>query len=114
MYLGVDYYPEQWGLELIDEDLSNVKELGCNIIRIADFVWDMFEPLEDQYDFSFFDQVIEKCRQYDLKVMMCVPTATMPRWLNLKYPEVMSNDQYGHRQPFGGRRGYCYNSDRYI
>ncbi|HQB31883.1 MAG TPA: beta-galactosidase [Erysipelotrichaceae bacterium] len=114
MYLGVDYYPEQWGLELIDEDLSNIKELGCNIIRIADFVWDMFEPLEDQYDFSFFDQVIEKCRQYDLKVMMCVPTATMPRWLNLKYPEVMSNDQYGHRQPFGGRRGYCYNSDRYI
>ena len=25
MYLGVDYYPEQWGLDLIDEDLKNIK-----------------------------------------------------------------------------------------
>ncbi len=114
MYLGVDYYPEQWGLDLIDEDLKNIKELGCNIIRIADFAWDVFEPEDKHYDFTFFDQVIEKCRQYDLKVMMCIPTATMPRWLNLKYPEIMAQDQYGHRQPFGGRRGYCYNSDIYL
>ncbi|MGI6509628.1 MAG: beta-galactosidase [Erysipelotrichaceae bacterium] len=114
MYLGVDYYPEQWGLDLIDEDLKNIKELGCNIIRVADFAWDVFEPVENHYDFTFFDQVIEKCKEYDLEVMMCVPTATMPRWLNLKYPEIMAEDQYGHRQPFGGRRGYCYNSDTYL
>ena len=62
----------------------------------------------------FFDQVIEKCKEYDLKVMMCVPTATMPRWLNLKYPEIMAKDEFGHSQPFGGRRGYCYNSDIYL
>ena len=114
MYLGVDYYPEQWGLELIDEDLKNIKELGCNIIRVADFAWDVFEPKENHYDFTFFDQVIEKCKEYDLKVMMCVPTATMPRWLNLKYPEIMAKDEFGHSQPFGGRRGYCYNSDIYL
>ena len=26
----------------------------------------------------------------------------------------MAEDQFGHRQPFGGRRGYCYNSDIYL
>ena len=36
-YLGVDYYPEQWGLELADEDLDNIVELGANLIRIGDF-----------------------------------------------------------------------------
>ncbi len=114
MYLGVDYYPEQWGWHLVDEDLKNIKELGCNIIRVADFAWVIFEPAENNYDFTFFDQVIEKCKEYDLKVMMCVPTATMPRWLNLKYPEIMAKDEFGHSQPFGGRRGYCYNSDIYL
>jgi beta-galactosidase len=43
MYLDVDYYSKQWGLELIDEDLKNIEELGYNIIRIADFAWDVFE-----------------------------------------------------------------------
>jgi len=113
MHLGVDYYPEQWGLEVLEEDLQNIKELGCTIIRVGDFAWDVFEPVEGEYHFELFDQVIEKAKGYGLKVMMCTPTATMPRWLNLKYPEIMAKDEYGNAQPYGGRRGYCYNSDTY-
>ncbi|MBR5341923.1 MAG: beta-galactosidase [Erysipelotrichaceae bacterium] len=113
-YLGVDYYPEQWGMDLVDEDLDNIKELGANLIRIADFAWDRFEPEEGKYDFSFFDEVIEKAKKHDLKVMMCVPTATMPSWLYHKYPEIMNVDERGYAQPFGARRGYCVNSDVYI
>ena len=58
-YLGVDYYPEQWGMELVDPDLENIVELGANLIRIGDFAWDRFEPEEGKYDFSFFDEVIK-------------------------------------------------------
>ena len=54
MYLGVDYYPEQWDAGLIDEDLDNIRELGCNIIRIGDFAWDIMEKAEGEFDFSFF------------------------------------------------------------
>ena len=79
-YLGVDYYPEQWGLQLADEDLDNIVELGANLIRIGDFAWDRFEPEEGKYDFSFFDEFIEKAKKRDLKIMMCIPTATMPAW----------------------------------
>ena len=113
MYLGVDYYPEHWSRDLIDEDLANIKELGCNIIRIGDFAWDVMEPQEGQYDFSLFDEVIKKAGELGIKTMMCTPTATMPRWLNLKYPEIMSEDEFGNKQPYGGRRGYCYNSEVY-
>ena len=114
MYLGVDWYPEQWGMELVDSDLDGICELGCSIVRIADFAWDVFEPREGEYDFAFFDEVIARVKKRGLKVMLCVPTATMPRWLNLKYPEIMAEDENGRRQSFGGRRGYCYNSPVYL
>ena len=113
-YLGVDYYPEQWGMELVDADLDDIVELGANLIRIADFAWDRFEPQDGVYDFSFFDEVIEKAKAHGLKVMMCVPTATMPSWLYCEHPEIMNEDERGYRQPYGARRGYCYNNDVYI
>ena len=113
-YLGVDYYPEQWGLEHADQDLDDIVALGANLVRIGDFAWDRFEPDEGKYDFSFFDAFIEKAKQRNLKIMMCVPTATMPAWLYYRYPDIMNENEYGYRQPFGARRGYCVNSDIYI
>ena len=113
-YLGVDYYPEQWGMEHVDEDLKDIKELGANLIRISDFCWDRFEPKDGEYDFSFFDEVIDKAKAHDLKVMMCVPTATMPAWLYQAHPEVMNVDEKGYAQPYGARRGCCYGNEYYI
>lgn len=43
MYLGVDYYPEHWDKSMIDEDLDNILELNCNVIRIGEFAWHMME-----------------------------------------------------------------------
>ena len=112
-YLGVDYYPEQWGMNLVDEDLDNIVELGANLIRIGDFAWDRFEPEDGCYDFAFFDEVIEKAKERDLHILMCVPGATIPSWLYRKHPEIMNEDERGYRQPFGARRGHCFNNDIY-
>ena len=35
MWLGVDYYPEQWHADMLEQDLDTIVELGCNVIRIA-------------------------------------------------------------------------------
>ena len=113
-YLGVDYYPEQWGIEHLRDDLKSIQELGCNVIRIADFAWDIFEPEEGRYDFAFFDEVLKTVKEYGLHVIMCIPTATMPVWLYERYPEIMNEDETGYRQPFGARRGYCFNSEVYM
>ena len=59
MWLGVDYYPEQWPAEMMDADMATIRELGCNVIRIAEFSWHLMEKTEGQYDFSFFDRVVE-------------------------------------------------------
>jgi hypothetical protein len=73
----VDYYPEQWDISMIDEDMDNIVELGCNVIRIAEFAWYIMEKPEGQYDFSFFDYVISKAKEKGLHVILGTPTATI-------------------------------------
>lgn len=111
MWRGVDYYPEQWDEALLEEDLENICELGCNVIRIAEFAWHLMEKTEGNYDFSFFDRVIEKAKAKGLKVIMGTPTATIPAWLVKKHPDILSEFEDGTVRAFGGRHVYCFNSD---
>lgn len=110
MWLGVDYYPEQWDIDILEDDLDTIVELGCNVIRIAEFSWHLMEKKEGQYDFSFFDNVIEKAKEKGLKVIMGTPTATIPAWLAKKEPSILSEFENGRKRTFGGRHVYCFNS----
>ncbi|ONI45599.1 beta-galactosidase [Candidatus Epulonipiscioides gigas] len=113
MYLGVDYYPEHWDIEKLEDDLKNIKNLGSNVIRIGEFSWHMMENQEGKYDFSYFDHVIEKAEKFKLQVIFGTPTATLPAWLAHKHPEVLSEFVDGTKREFGGRRQYCFNSPIY-
>ena len=110
MWLGVDYYPEQWDKELLEDDLDTIVELGCNVIRIAEFSWHLMEKKEGEYDFSFFDHVIERAKARGLHVIMGTPTATIPAWLAKKEPSVLSEFENGQKRTFGGRHVYCFHS----
>lgn len=110
MYLGVDYYPEQWDFEMIEQDLARMTKSNINCIRIAEFAWHLMEPNEGEFDFSFFKHVLDRAEHYGLKVMLGTPTATLPIWLVKKYPDVLSQDEYGVVRHFGGRRQPCHNS----
>lgn len=114
MYVGVDYYPEHWPANMIDEDLARMKEMGVNIIRIGEFAWHMMEKSSGEYDFSFFDHVTQKAKQYDMKIMFGTPTATFPAWLAKLHPSILSKNEDGTVRVFGGRRQYCYSSDFYL
>jgi beta-galactosidase len=35
VYFGVDYYPEHWDIEMMDEDMSSIRDMGSNIIRCS-------------------------------------------------------------------------------
>ncbi|KGX93975.1 beta-galactosidase [Pontibacillus halophilus JSM 076056 = DSM 19796] len=112
-YFGVDYYPEHWPEAVMEEDMEGIKQLGSNMVRIGEFAWHKMEPQEGQFDFSFFDGVIEQLEKKGLSVMFGTPTATFPAWLASKYPSILSKDEYGNERAFGGRRQYCFNSDVY-
>ncbi len=113
MYMGVDYYPEHWDIALIDEDISRMKAMGVNMVRIGEFAWHLMEPVEGQFDFTFFDAVIEKLKIEGIDVMFGTPTATFPAWLAKKHPSILSADEAGVPRVFGGRRQYCFNSAIY-
>jgi len=110
MWLGVDYYPEQWDPSMMDGDLDTIAELGCNIIRIAEFAWHRMEPEEGHFDFSFFDTVIAKAKARGIHVMLGTPTAAIPAWLAKKRPDILSEFEDGRKRTFGGRHVCCYNS----
>ena len=110
MWLGVDYYPEQWDASLLESDLDTIRELGCNVIRIGEFSWHMMEKREGEYDFSFFDNVIARAKARGLSVIMGTPTATIPAWLAKKEPSILSEFEDGRKRTFGGRHVYCFNS----
>jgi beta-galactosidase len=113
MYLGVDYYPEHWPKDMIEQDIEGIKGLGANIVRIGEFAWYLMEKEDGEFDFSFFDEVIERLKTQGIKVMFGTPTATFPAWLAKKYPSILSKDENGHTRVFGGRRQYCFNSKVY-
>ncbi len=110
MLLGVDYYPEQWDEALLEDDLDNIVELGCTVIRIAEFAWHLMEKREGEFDFSFFDRVIASAKRRGLRIIMGTPTATIPAWLAAKHPNILSRFENGNERTFGGRHIYCFNS----
>jgi beta-galactosidase len=113
MYIGVDYYPEQWPGEILDRDIERMIDMGVNIVRIGEFAWHIMEKAEGQFDFSFFDNVIAKLKEKGIKVVFGTPTATPPAWLIKKHPSILSKDEDLRARAFGGRRQYCFNSKIY-
>lgn len=113
MHLGVDYYPEYWPAEMMDEDLDGIAELGANMVRIGEFAWHLMEREEGKFDFSFYDKVLGKIKERGMAVMFGTPTATFPAWLAKKHPSILSKDENGVPRVYGGRRQYCFNSAEY-
>ncbi len=113
MLLGVDYYPEQWPDEMMDADFDRILELGCNVIRIGEFAWHRMEREEGKFDFSYFDNVINKAKEKGLNVIFGTPTATPPAWLIKKNPDILSQFEDGSVRNYGGRHVYCFNSSVY-
>ncbi|WP_347548716.1 beta-galactosidase [Pseudalkalibacillus hwajinpoensis] len=88
-----------------------MKEFGVNVVRIAEFGWQLMDPEEGKYDFSLYDEAIELLTANDIKVVLGIPTATPPAWMVQKYPDILPVDPNGTVISFGARRHYTVNSD---
>ena len=106
-YFGAAYYPESWPREEIDADLDRLQAHGMNTVRVAEFAWSTMEPREGVYDLSLFREVVDKCRERGIAVIMCTPSACPPSWMAHKYPEIFAVDNSGNRATHGHRRLTC-------
>ena len=50
--LGVCYYPEHWPQSMWQQDAEEMKQLGIEYVRLAEFAWCRLEPTEENYYLS--------------------------------------------------------------
>ncbi|MFC0268982.1 beta-galactosidase [Kushneria aurantia] len=101
---GVPHYPEHVDESYWARDAQRMVQCGFNVVRLGEFAWHLFEPVEGVYDFDLFDRAIEILAAHGLGIIMCTPTATPPRWLTEKYPQVLRVDSDGRRMHHGSRQ----------
>ncbi|RKD86264.1 beta-galactosidase [Halopiger aswanensis] len=113
MSIGVCYFPEHWPRERWETDAAQMADAGIEYVRLAEFSWSIIEPERGVFDFSWLDEAIEVLADHGLKVVLCTPTATPPKWLVDEHPEILQADRDGTSRHFGSRRHYCFNSPQY-
>lgn len=58
-------YPD---FKTIESELKLMKACGLNAIRL-DFLWDQIEPVRGEFDFNFYDRLVNLVRQYDIRIL---------------------------------------------
>ncbi|WP_424929775.1 beta-galactosidase [Amaricoccus tamworthensis] len=111
--LGTCYYPEHWSRDVWEDDARRMVEAGLTWVRIGEFAWSRLEPQPEQYDFSWLDDAIEVLGHAGLKVVLGTPTATPPRWMLDRHPDMLATDADGRPRRFGSRRHYCFSHEGY-
>ncbi|MDQ0321956.1 beta-galactosidase [Pararhizobium capsulatum DSM 1112] len=102
--VGTPHYPEHVDESYWDNDARRMAEAGFNVARLGEFAWHIFEPREGTFDFDLFDRAIEGLGHHGLKTILCAPTATPPRWLTVKHPEILRVDGNGRSMSHGSRQ----------
>ncbi len=111
--IGTCYYPEHWPREIWEQDAERMADLGLTWVRIGEFAWSRLEPQPGQYDFDWLDDAIRILGTAGLKVVLGTPTATPPRWMIDRYPDMLAVDKEGRPRKFGSRRHYCFSHEGY-
>ena len=112
---GGDYNPEQWldRPDILEKDLDMLEEAGCNVVSLGIFSWSTLEPEEGVFNFDWLENIINKLYERGISVILATPSASRPKWLADKYPEVLRVDGERKRALYGFRHNHCYTSPVY-
>ena len=111
--LGVCYYPEHWPEDMWISDAQSMYKNGIRWVRIAEFAWSRIEPEPKKFDWEWLDKAVDILGNAGLKIVMCTPTATPPRWLINQMPDMLAVDQNGQKRKFGSRKHYSFSHKGY-
>ncbi|WP_223233382.1 beta-galactosidase [Chitinophaga sp. CF418] len=100
---GIYYYPEHWNENQWERDIKKIASMGYEFVHLAEFAWFKMEPEPGKFEFTWLDKVISLCTKYNLKVLMCTPSATTPAWMRTNYTETFVMDGHYIRGEHGTR-----------
>ncbi|MBN1181598.1 MAG: beta-galactosidase [Bacteroidales bacterium] len=99
LYIGANYHPhDDKNTEKIKTDIELMKAAGFNVVRMGHLAWDSYEPAEGQFDFKWFDRVMDFMNDAGIKVILDIAIRPAPLWLHQKFPSIDIVDENGNVQ----------------
>ncbi len=98
LYVGANYHPhDDKNIDKIKTDIRLMKEAGLNVVRLGHLAWDSYEPADGQFDFAWFDEVMDLLNEADIQVILDIAIRPAPIWLHQKFPSIDVVDANGNR-----------------
>jgi beta-galactosidase len=110
---GGDYNPEQWPEEVWAEDMALMSRAGVTMVSAGIFSWAEVEPRPGEFDFGWFDRVMDNLAETGVAACLATMTASPPPWLAHCHPETLPQLADGTRHWPGARQAYCPSSPIY-
>jgi beta-galactosidase len=60
LFVGTCYQPVDRSPEEIRKDIALMRAAGFTLVRMGDLSWDAFEPSDDDFQFAWFDEILEQ------------------------------------------------------
>ena len=110
---GVDYYPDHWPRERWETDAAMMRDMGLDVVRLAEFSWFALEPEEGRFCFDWLEDAVSLLGKYGIRTILGTPTAAPPAWIICGNPDIQPVDADGHVRGFGGRHHDCHSNPAY-
>ncbi len=97
LYVGADYHPHDSNRETWQRDIRLMQAAGFRVVRMGHLAWDSYEPADGQFNFGWFDEVMDMMQAAGIKVVLDIAVRPAPLWLHHKYPSIDITDAHGNR-----------------
>jgi len=99
LYVGANYHPhDDKNIDKIKTDIKLMKAAGFTCVRLGHLAWDSYEPADGQFDFKWFDEVMDELDKAGIKVILDIAIRPAPIWLHKKFPSMDIVDANGDTQ----------------
>lgn len=99
LYVGANYHPhDDKSIDKVKTDIKLMKDAGFTCVRLGHLAWDSYEPADGQFDFKWFDEVMDELDKAGIKVILDIAIRPAPIWLHKKFPSIDIVDANGDTQ----------------
>ena len=96
LYVGTNYHPHDSNPETWSHDIALMKAAGFRVVRMGHLAWDSYEPTDGNFNFTWFDRVMDMMNDAGIKVVLDIAVRPAPIWLHQKYPTMDITDSSGN------------------
>lgn len=95
LFVGANYHPHDSNPATWARDIKLMQEGGFRVVRLGHLAWDSYEPKDGEFNFGWFDQVMDELHAAGIKVILDLAVRPAPLWLHTAHPSVNVTDVNG-------------------